>query len=424
MGLRPNELSALHEILQWGREGSNNPVLKFFGQTFEDFSDACRALFSQFKHVLPKGSNRVRVRVTGKDKLQAKESDLGSTLGDESSGLVVVDYEGHPVRYNQLEVYEQIVARHKSLRFDVQAVGDGFTWRRTSSSLEIDEDTLEGHRESISSGARALREDAFVKASARCVCFCVYVSLHSVVHMQAISVSDPHLDAKIFPIAHPYGTGSLNCESSSVQPQHFCRNRLLALQSFFRRSSRYAFWMLDMQIKRQLFFKNLYRGHRCPRNAAAAADDRFAQTFGTVVPHSIVESTSWWKRQSFELAAICDDAESGRPSTYSRPLLSMYFVEMSPSQFMHTHARVPAMCNVLRSRALRHYAIDGDSTQQSAPVGFAITRVPSAVRTAHCMRPLGHAQQQVRRNVGRGEARAVCTADRGRTNRVSTHARP
>ena len=121
------------------------------------------------------------------------------------------------------------------------------------------------------------------------------------------------MDAKLFPIAHPYGTGSLNCESSSVQPQRFCRNRLLALQSFFRRSSRYAFWVLDMQIKRQLFFKNLYRGHRCPRNAASADEDRFAQVFGTVVPHSIVESTSWWKKQSFELAAICDDAESGNP---------------------------------------------------------------------------------------------------------------
>ena len=71
--------------------------------------------------------------------------------------------------------------------------------------------------------------------------------------------------------------------------------------------------MLDMSIKRQLFFKNLYRGRRCPRNAASADDDRFAQTFGTVVPHSIVESSSWWKLQSYELAAICDDAESGHP---------------------------------------------------------------------------------------------------------------
>ena len=170
--MRPSELSALHEILHWGRVNGNNPVLRFFGQTFEDFSDACRALFSQFKHVLPKGSNRVRVRVTGKDRLHAKEADLGSTLGDESSGLVVVDYEGHPVRFNQLEIYEQVVARHKSIRFDVQAVGDGFAWRRASSSMDIDEDTLEDHRESISSGARALREDAFVKASVLSLCLC------------------------------------------------------------------------------------------------------------------------------------------------------------------------------------------------------------------------------------------------------------
>ena len=65
-----------------------------------------------------------------------------------------------------LEVYEHIVAKHKSIRFDVQAVSDGLTWRRASSSLEIDEETLEDHRETISSGARALREDAFVKAFA------------------------------------------------------------------------------------------------------------------------------------------------------------------------------------------------------------------------------------------------------------------
>ena len=77
--------------------------------------------------------------------------------------MAIVDYEGHPIRFNMLEVYEHIVAKHKSVRFDLQAVGDGFTWKRASSSLEIDEETLEGHRETISSGARALRQDAFVK---------------------------------------------------------------------------------------------------------------------------------------------------------------------------------------------------------------------------------------------------------------------
>ena len=173
MGLRGNELRALHEVLQWGRVPGNNLILRFYGQTFEDFSDACRTLFAQFKHVLPKGSNRVKVRMTGKDQLKPKEKELGTTLGDESTGMVVVDYDGHPIRFNMLEVYEHIVAKHKSVRFDVQAVGDGFTWRRATSSLEIDEGTLDDHRETISSGARALRQDAFVKA---CSLFLFYAS--------------------------------------------------------------------------------------------------------------------------------------------------------------------------------------------------------------------------------------------------------
>ena len=105
MGLRPNELSALHEVLQWGRVPGNNPILRFYGQTFQDFSDACRALFAKFKNVLPKGNNRVKVRMTGKDQLKAKEKELGSTLGDESTGMVVVDYEGHPIRFNILEAF-------------------------------------------------------------------------------------------------------------------------------------------------------------------------------------------------------------------------------------------------------------------------------------------------------------------------------
>ena len=311
LGLRPNELRALHEVLQWGRVPGNNPILRFYGQTFQDFSDACRALFAQFKHVLPKGNCRVKVRMTGKDQLKAKEKELGSTLGDETTGMVVVDYEGHPIRFNMLEVYESIVAKHKSVRFDVQAVGDGFTWRRASSSLEIDEETLEDHRETITSGARALREDAFVKAACALLFVCVDSFLAFVTRMLTTQVSDPHLDAKIFPCAHPYGTGSVQSEGTSVQPFRVCRSRLLALQSFFRKSSRYAFWMLDMNIKRQLFFNNLYR-RRCGHSSAGPADsDKFTQTYGSIVPHSIPESTSWWKQQKFELQAISDDAEAG-----------------------------------------------------------------------------------------------------------------
>ena len=116
MGLRPKELAALHEVLTWGREPGNNPVLRFFGSTFEDFSDACRTLAAKWKHLLPTGNNRVRVRMTGKDKVNVKESTLGSTLGEESTGLVIFDYEGHPIRFNQITVFEDIVAKHKSVR--------------------------------------------------------------------------------------------------------------------------------------------------------------------------------------------------------------------------------------------------------------------------------------------------------------------
>ena len=116
LGLRPRELAALHEVLTWGREPNNNPVLRFFGSTFEDFSDACRTLAAKWKHLIPTGNNRVKVRMTGKDKVKVKESTLGQTLGEESTGLVIFDYEGHPIRYNKIAVFEDIVAKHKSVR--------------------------------------------------------------------------------------------------------------------------------------------------------------------------------------------------------------------------------------------------------------------------------------------------------------------
>ena len=59
----------------------------------------------------------------------------------------------------------------KRTRFELESVGDGFTWRRQNSSVDIDhiDDQM---RERITSGAQSLRADAFVK------------------------VSDPHLEAK------------------------------------------------------------------------------------------------------------------------------------------------------------------------------------------------------------------------------------
>ena len=145
------------------------------GQTLEDFSDACRTFASTFKALLPTGNNKVRIRVSAKDRVKkTKENTLGSTLGDESTGLVIVDAEGgHPLLYNQLNVFESIVAKNRSMRFQVDAVHDGTAWKRQRSSVEIEEDTFDdSFREKLSEGARVLREDTYVKAN------------------------DPHLDAK------------------------------------------------------------------------------------------------------------------------------------------------------------------------------------------------------------------------------------
>ena len=159
----------------------NNKVLNFFGSTLEDFSQACKAAFShKFKDLLPKGRNCVRVRVTGKDKVNAKKkSTLGQTLGQEACGLVCVVFDGHPIRYNQLAVYENIVAKHRSVRFDIEATHDGRSWKRAQSSFELDDSTLDDVREKLEVGARRIREDGYVK------------------------MGDAHIDAKLFPCVHP-----------------------------------------------------------------------------------------------------------------------------------------------------------------------------------------------------------------------------
>ena len=152
-------------------------------------------------------------------------------------------------------------------------------------------------------------------------------------------------------------------------PQRVCRNRVLALQSFFRRSSRYAFWQLDMMIKRILFFKNLHGG---PRRPKVADGDKFAQTFGTIIPCSIPESSAWWKMQARELAAICDDGESG-------PRLSRAVFVVS-CQARVILISIMRACPVFRCR---YHAVDGHH----------------------------HAQQPLRRDAGRRAARALRASD-------------
>ncbi len=102
-------------------------------------------------------------------------------------------------------------------------------------------------------------------------------------------------------------------EFGSGAVQKHCRARALALQSWFRRSSLWPFWQLDMSIKKALFWNHSAR--KRAGKACLSGADNFANTYGTVVPSSIVDSTAWWKRQAKELACICDNFESGLTQT-------------------------------------------------------------------------------------------------------------
>ena len=213
----------------------------------------------------------------------------------------------------------------------MESVGDGFTWRKQNSSVEIDEDTLDDRmRERIAAGAQNLRADAFVKVSDAHLeakaCFLLFdplASRGSPVPRKARGRERP-CAREVFPCAHPYGTGSFASEQGTyIPPQRVCRNRLLSLQSFFRRSSRYCFWQLDMTIKRNLF---LWNQHKVRSNRGVSSEDKFTQVFGSIIPRQIPESSAWWKAV-FSFAFVLDVSHSAacarRRAEISKPFATM-----------------------------------------------------------------------------------------------------
>ena len=119
------------------------------------------------------------------------------------------------------------------------------------------------------------------------------------------NVQRPHYDAKLFPHVHPYGTGSLKSEPGGCHMNKLCRNKAFALESWFRRSTQWAFFQNDNALKHKLFWNN--RAKRKHGLAHGASDaDRFSQMYGTIVPSNMPESTARWKRQTREPAAITD----------------------------------------------------------------------------------------------------------------------
>ena len=167
---------------------------------------------------------------------------------------------------------------------------DGRGWRNTGVSVDVGgESTLdEQWQHAIASGVQHLQVETYV------------------------SMSEPHYDAKVWPHLHPYGTGSLLSEPGSGSPQNHARNRLLLVQSSFRRSALWGFWFHNRLIVNQLYFGNLAR-QRAGRSGASTGQEQDAVTrvFGTAKTTSVPESSDWWKKQQKDLFAISDDAELG-----------------------------------------------------------------------------------------------------------------
>ena len=144
-------------------------------------------MMSTFDTVLPNGSLNTRIRYTTRDcnnRIRIEDS-LGSALGNESEGLVMIDFQGHPIRYDQLTVLDQVVAMDRCrLQLEVQTKTDQSQgrWRNVGSAIELNQDT---------SWAGALRRGAEE-----------LIDLH-------VKAGDPHYEAKLFPHLHPYGSGTL-----------------------------------------------------------------------------------------------------------------------------------------------------------------------------------------------------------------------
>ena len=109
-GLTPEELDVVYECLTWGREEGNNKVLAFFGTVFESYDAACGTLMRRFKSVMPEGCPRARIRATRRRSLADDDGCLADTLGDEATGMVVVDAGGHSMKYDSLTVLQDDIA--------------------------------------------------------------------------------------------------------------------------------------------------------------------------------------------------------------------------------------------------------------------------------------------------------------------------
>ena len=144
-----------------GRQPGNNKVLEFFGTEYERFQNATESLVDRFRNVIPEGTHQARIRCSKRETLDPRrvgQGALGDTLGDENTGLVLIDpASGHPLVFNEMEIMESVVASTNA-RIEVE-VNDGRNgWTRTGAQLETQGEFSDQWRSDIAGGAKHILE--------------------------------------------------------------------------------------------------------------------------------------------------------------------------------------------------------------------------------------------------------------------------
>ena len=238
----------------------------------------------RIKHVIPEGSARARIRATTRVSRRLEDGSIGETLGDEARGMVVVDFDGHPQKFDQLQIMSDVVAKDINVfKVDCPREGTRRGWKRTHSEIDTQE-LGDKWRDEMAAGSKYIIEETWVKAN------------------------EPHYDAKLWPVAHPHGTGSVLSEYGSGSHMAHARNRNAMIQNWFRCTALWAFWKLDCVIKNNLFNINSRRRAKGRSASSMEEPDGFARTFGTAIPRNIPESTlaSWiivvWSRDRYAVS--------------------------------------------------------------------------------------------------------------------------
>ena len=98
-----------------------------------------------------------------------------------------LDFEGHPHKFDQLEIMADVVAKEVNvIKIDAPRA-EGRGWKRTHAEIDMQKDLGEEWRQNMARGTRYVLQESHVKAN------------------------DPHYDAKCYPHVHPYEISLNEC---------------------------------------------------------------------------------------------------------------------------------------------------------------------------------------------------------------------